>query len=90
MTRGQPKRRGMEKELARYVVNVAIRSSTHLTSLLPLLKEHCGSEEYKTYAIAIAAAIEGINSEVSELVFSRFPEMRQEIDEEIRKYGLVL
>ena len=80
----------MEKALAKYVAAVAIRSSTQLTSLVPLLKGQCDPEEYKTYAIALASAAGHLNTELVNLVFSKYPEIKNEVEDEIKKYGLVL
>ena len=48
----------MDIELAREIVRTAFRSSAELQALLPVLKRRCGEEEYKGYALGIAAAPE--------------------------------
>jgi len=47
----------MDKELARHVVVTAIRASTQLGELIPLLRKHCTAREARVYVRAIARAV---------------------------------
>jgi len=80
----------MEKDLARHVVSVAIKTGSHLGDLLPLLKEHMPSQEYEVYAKAIARAISEIGHEINDRVFAEHPDLQQEIEARIKKYGVVI
>ena len=80
----------MEKDVARHVVRMAFRSAAHLEHLLPLLKDHCSGDEYKVFAMAVAKAIGGINTELTNRVFSAYPELEREIEDNVNKYGRIL
>jgi len=80
----------MEKDLAKHVVSVAIRTASRLGDLLPLLKDHMPSQEYEAYAKAIARAVNGIGREINDRVFAEHPDLEQEIEAQIKRYGLVI
>jgi len=80
----------MDKELARHIVRATFRSSAGLEELLPLVRHHCGEEEARTYALAIASAIADIHRELTTRVFSTFPELEAEVERSIQKYGRIL
>jgi len=77
----------MDKDLARHVASVAIKTGSHLGDLLPLLKEHMPSQEYEIYAKAIARALYGISHEINDRIFAEHLDLRQEIEAQIKKYG---
>ncbi len=77
----------MDIELARHVIRVVFRSEHELGDLLEVLKAHCGEEEYKTYAKAIASAVASINLEVMNRVIAAHPELEAEIEASIETYG---
>lgn len=76
--------------VARHVVRRVFRSTSELEALIGLLKEHCDPNEYKDYARAIAAAIDGINSELLNRVLSSHPRLAGEIEADIAKFGRFL
>ena len=80
----------MEKELALHVVRTAFASAGKLEELLPLLKEHCGEEEGESYGMAIASVIAHIHRELTNKVFSSHPEVEEEIEKRMSRYGQVL
>ncbi|GEM_PF-922086 len=80
----------MDIEIARHLIRTAFRSSGELSALLPLLKEHCGTEEYKNYAQGVAAAIHGINIALIDKATASFPELESEMESYIAKYGRYL
>ncbi|MEX0753191.1 MAG: hypothetical protein WD073_09740 [Xanthobacteraceae bacterium] len=80
----------MDDKVARHVVRAVFRSGSELERLLGLLKEHCSPDEYKTYARAIASAIDGINSELLNRVLSSHPQLAGEIEADIAKFGRFL
>ncbi len=77
----------MDIELARQVIKVAFRTCSELQELLPLLKERCGPDEYKNYALGIAAAVDGIGVGLMNKALASFPELVKEIDASVSKYG---
>jgi len=80
----------MEKELALHVIRTALRSAGSLEELLPLLKEHCDEKEYDEYRMAIATAIYNINNELTSRAFSAHPQLEEEVEIRINKYGRLL
>ena len=83
-------RKNMDKNIARHVARVAFRSAANLTDLVPFLKEHCQETEYKMFLKALAKASATINLEVSQKVFAAYPELEQEFNETINKYGQLI
>jgi hypothetical protein len=80
----------MESDLALRVIRTAFRCGEELGSLLRLLKERCGAEEYAHYARAIAAAVDKINVELIERVLASHPELAQKIERDIENHGRVI
>jgi hypothetical protein len=80
----------MEKELAWHLIRATFRSTAELQALIPLLKEHCGEKEYKIYGRALARAIDKINVELANRIFSSHPELKAEVESKISKYGRVI
>ncbi|WP_374374783.1 hypothetical protein [Dongia sp.] len=80
----------MEKALAKHVVVQSFRAVDKITSLVPLLKEHCSEEEYRALALAIARSAANIKSEMIDLVYARYPEIEEEVDRDIERYERVL
>jgi hypothetical protein len=77
----------MDIDVARHVIRVAFRSAAELQALLGILKERCEAEEYKSYAIATAAAIDGINVALTNRVLSSHPELTNEIEANLSRSG---
>lgn len=77
----------MDVKLAREVVRTAFRSSGELQALLPVLKQQCGAEEYKSYAFGIAAAIDAIGEALTNKALAAHPELSAEIEANLRERG---
>jgi hypothetical protein len=77
----------MNKEVARFLANTAFRSSANLADLVSFMKEHCSVEEQKIYSIAIATAMTSIQMEVLGKLYKEFPEIEEEFQRQIEKYG---
>lgn len=70
----------MERKLARKVAVAAIKSSSTLSNLLPILKEHCRPAEYEEIRKAISAIAADISIEVLRRVFKAHPDLERELD----------
>ncbi|MCB1487938.1 MAG: hypothetical protein KDJ88_10830 [Bauldia sp.] len=81
---------GISKDLARHLVRAAFRSGRELEEGLALLKTTCEPDEYRDYAIGIAAAIDGIHAALLSKAIAAYPELEGEIETEIEKYGRYL
>ena len=77
----------MEKDVARHVIRVAFRTAAELQELMSLLKRQCSAEEYKGYALGFAAAIDGISVALTNKVLSSHPELTDEIETCLAKFG---
>jgi len=77
----------MNIELARDIIRAAFRSTSELRKLLPTLKEQCSPAEYKAYALGIAGAIDAIMTNTISKVTQTYPDLAEEIDEQMAKHG---
>ncbi len=77
----------MDQGLARHVAITTIHLSTELNSLLPILKEHCEAAEYSEFLHSIASVCGHINSVILNPIFTSHPDLQQEIEASIGKYG---
>jgi hypothetical protein len=80
----------MDINVARHVIRASFRSGRELEALLGLLKEHCGADEYRTYATAIATAVASIHLEIVNRITSSHPGLEDEIEAVVSKYGRYL
>lgn len=79
----------MKVEIAKHVALVAFRSAANLTELVDFLREHCTEEEYRQYLDAIAKCSAEIGTSLLQRIYREHPEIEQEIDERIEKYGFL-
>jgi hypothetical protein len=77
----------MDKDLAKLVALTSFRSAADLTHLIPLLREHCSEEEAHKFSTSIANASAEIFLQISQKVFALYPELSDEFDAKIQKYG---
>jgi hypothetical protein len=80
----------IEVELARHIARAALRSSHEIGDLLPFLKEHLAEDAYARYAEGIATAVASIQLEVMDRIFSDVPQLKQEFENQVNRYGRVL
>ncbi|HTV38621.1 MAG TPA: hypothetical protein VMF12_19485 [Xanthobacteraceae bacterium] len=57
--------------------------------MLLLLKKHCRAAQYEEYGKAIARAIHGVQRELISRVIAEHPELDEEMDAKVAKYGRV-
>ena len=77
----------MEKELAKLVALTAFRSSAEINSLVPLLKEYCSEDEYRSFGMAIATASAEIGLQILQKIYAAHPELEAEIESNVQKFG---
>lgn len=80
----------MDINVARHVIRTCFRSGRELETLLDLLKENCDAKEYESYATAIATAISSIHVGIVNRIVDSHPELEDEVDAVISKYGRYL
>jgi len=80
----------MNRDLARQVAVGALRASTQLNSLLPLLKAQCDLGEYARLLRGVASVCGHINREILGPVFTEHPDLEKDLEESINKHGAVL
>ena len=77
----------MDINLARHMIRVAFRSSAELQGLLRTLKEECGPDEYKGYAMGIASAVDAIGVNLTNKALGAYPQLAKEIEDSLDQHG---
>ncbi len=77
----------MDRETGREVLRATFRSAGELQALLPVLKARCGTEEYRTYALAVATVIAEGGQQLINRVIADHPELEAEIDAAVQTTG---
>lgn len=77
----------MERMLGKIVAVAALRSSSELNNLVPLLKERCDDAEYEEMRDALADVSLAISRELLQRIFRRFPDLESELDAHYQQYG---
>ncbi|KKB12999.1 hypothetical protein VE25_04350 [Devosia geojensis] len=77
----------MSIDTAKHVISVAFQCGSQLQDLMKILRAQCGPEEYKMYAIGIAASIDKISTELIDRALSSYPELKQEIEQQLQETG---
>lgn len=76
----------LDKELAKLIVNSAVRSGRELADIVPLIKEHCNAETYNVLSLAIGSAIYETGL-VMDRVFDLHPDLKEEFEGRLSKFG---
>jgi hypothetical protein len=79
----------MDSKLAWHLIGVSFRVARELQELLPRLKEQCSAEEYKGHALAIAGAINGVNTALIDRALAAQPELKDWIEAELAEFGRI-
>ena len=79
----------MDDDLKWQIVRVAFRNSRELQDLLGQLKQHASDDEYQTYAMGIARAIDAINEALLNPVTAAHPELVDRIEAELNARGRI-
>jgi hypothetical protein len=77
----------MDRALARIVAISALRSSAELNNLVPLLQQHCASDEYVAWRDAIADVSLAVSQRVLTKVFAEHPDIEVELDDHYTRFG---
>ena len=80
----------MDINVARYVIRASFRSGQELETLFNLLQSHCDPNEYKTYTTAIATVVASIQLEIVNRIVASHPDLEDEMEKIISKYGRYL
>ncbi len=80
----------MDRNIARHIVKVALKCCDELTDLASFVDRHCDAVESREFAKGVSASIECIHREVIDRMYGYHPDLKQEIDESIKRYGLLL
>ncbi len=71
------------------VVKATFHVSGELQKLLLELKQECSDEDYRKYALAIAATIDRMNVELLNPTLVRFPGLRDRIERSLAGRGQI-
>jgi len=79
----------MKQEVARLVVNCAMKISVELEGMVPLLKLHASTEEEKEFTAKILNLIETINTELLRPIYNTFPDIERDVQFLMDKFGRI-
>jgi hypothetical protein len=77
----------MDKEIARIIALVADRTRSDIGGLARIVKEHCDKESHEEFSMAIGQVVYEISHELMDRVFDKFPDIRSEMENRVKKYG---
>jgi len=77
----------MNKDIAREIIRASFKCGSELESLLPALKKGCSAKDYNDYTRRVAKAIDGIQSALLNDTLKRFPELKSEIEQNLKRTG---
>jgi hypothetical protein len=77
----------MDRDLARHVAHVALASTTRLDSAIYALEKHCPPDELAVYRQAIGNVTACVDREILDKIYADYPDLRDEIEARIAKYG---
>ena len=80
----------MDDMIAKYICGCAIRSSTDIRHVLDVAKPFCTDEEYKALLKGVATAVEGVLENVMEPILSKFPHLREQMEDSIQRYSVLI
>ena len=80
----------MQKQIAKHVVTSAMRATSQLEKILPFAKMYCDSSEYQRLLAAVATAVNCIHAKIVDDVLAGHQDLKQEIEDSIAKYGVVI
>jgi len=78
----------MDIDIARHVIRTVFRSGRELEGLIPL--EHCDAQEYAIFGKGVAHALAAMTTELTNKVLSAHPELNDQIEADLAKYGRFL
>lgn len=71
----------METELAKHVVTVGFHKPLSTRRPIPLLRKHCGDEEYHEYVKSIATVAAAMSTEIFNKIFRQRAELETEVEQ---------
>jgi hypothetical protein len=77
----------MDRDIATIILSSSQRSVRELDDVIPIIKEHCSEQDYYALKKAISSAIYDIMQDIGKYVRDRCPELDQEIENRMNKYG---
>jgi hypothetical protein len=80
----------MQKQVAKHIVASALKCSSQLNQILPFAKIHCDNEEYREILSGVARVLDSIGVQIIDGILASHPDLKQEIDDSITKYGVFI
>ena len=80
----------MDRRIAEHIAKIAFRASADLCNVYPLVKEHCSPAQYEKLSRSIASISGAIGLDILNLIFTDFPDIKQQFDEDMKLYGKIL
>ena len=81
----------MDEELARHLVKTAFKSASDLTVLYQMINEFCDDEDIKeSLKKPLLKIITELGTEFNNQITDEYPQIQEEIDNSIKKYGILI
>lgn len=77
----------MNTDVARMIAVSALRASSELANLIPLITTHCSAAESGSVSSDIAEILLQIGQRLLRPAFEQHPELEREFDERVAVYG---
>jgi hypothetical protein len=77
----------MDEQLARIVIGNAARAAREVSNLSPLLDDHSDPATCHEIKNGIGTVIHEIYGSILEPVFGRFPQLKDEFERNVERYG---
>jgi hypothetical protein len=79
----------MDKTAAWKMIQTAFRCGAELQGLMHGLRQELSADEYESFAVGIAAALDGINVQLIERALKAHPELKDKIEFDLAKLGRI-
>lgn len=80
----------MKERIARHIVSTAIRNYSSLSSALELYRKHCSNESFEELHLAVERSAAEISLNLINPILTQFPQLKNEIDDEMDQIGKIL
>lgn len=79
----------MDRELAELLTMAAARSFGELSAVLPILEEHLLADEYAHWQTVLERICDEIDHHVTTSIYDEHPELREQAESRLNKYGVL-
>lgn len=80
----------IEKSISQHGARLSFRINQQISDFAALIRENASDEDYERYKILIAEAIYKVNVALLDTAINNYPEIQNDIEESINRYGRYL